>query len=118
MRLRVIALIGLICLAWRPVSGRAQSLADVARKEQERRKAAQAAGKVYTNGDLKAPPPAAVADQSATEKGAGEAKDATAAKGKDSAAGKDDKAAGGGEGKKPGDEKTVVKDQAYWRGRM
>ena len=39
----------LLCLAW---PARAQSLADVAKKEEERRKTKPEAGKVYTNKDL------------------------------------------------------------------
>lgn len=56
-----LGLIGL--LAWRSVAG-AQSLADIARTEEARRKTVKAPAKVYTNDDLKragdssAPPPA------------------------------------------------------------
>jgi hypothetical protein len=85
----------------------AQSLADVARKEEERRKTIPRPAKVYTNKDLSAappastpPPPAAAApadakgaketDKSATEKDAG-------------AAAKD---------------QAPAKDRAYWAGRL
>ena len=94
---------------------RAQSLADVAKKEEERRKAAQTPAKVYTNKDLSpvpagSPPPpadakAADADKDAKSK---DAKDKVASKdaGKDAVNGKDAK------------DKAPVKDQAYWSGRM
>lgn len=82
----------------------AQSLADVARKEQERRKAIPQPAKVYTNKDLSAaPPPAAsppattsVPDDAKTPKPAdAQTKD----KGKSAAA------------------EEPAKDQAYWAGR-
>src|SRR5262245_50716606 len=46
---------------------RAQSLADVARKEEERRKSVPA-GKVYTNKDLKGQPPRPAAAAAAADK--------------------------------------------------
>jgi hypothetical protein len=103
----------------------AQSLADVARKEGERRQGAQQAPKTYTNKDLKptrAAEPAAPADgQPAADTAAAGAKpspgagsappaDATAdaAKAPDKATG--DAAAG--------DTSREVKDQAYWSKRI
>jgi hypothetical protein len=88
------------------VPARAQSLADVAKKEADRRKAAGTAPKaaptkVYTNDDLKpapAPSPGAI-----TTPATPEAKDAS----KDAAAQKD-------AAKKPEEEKG----EEYWRGRM
>jgi hypothetical protein len=90
------------------VSGvaRAQSLADVAKKEEDRRKATPAPAKVYTNKDLshaseggaapsEAAKPADAAKDTAKD---GQAKDAKA-KDKDAA-------------------KEPVKDQAYWSGRL
>jgi DNA repair exonuclease SbcCD ATPase subunit len=78
----------------------AQSLADVAKKEEERRKKAPAPAKVYTNKDLSptppAPPPAASTTPAAPP-----------------AAGKDDKAAADKD-----KEKEPAKDQAYWSGRL
>src|SRR5579872_4548013 len=77
---------------------RAQSLADVAKKEEERRKEIAAPAKVYTNKDLvevaapPTPPPPAAGDAS---------RDAD----KDADAKKDD-------------DKGPKKDQAYWAGRM
>jgi hypothetical protein len=88
------------------VPGGAQSLAELARKEADRRKAAGAAPKaapkkVYTNDDLKpAPPPSPGA---ITTPAAPEAKDAS----KDAAAQKE-------AAKKPEEEKG----EEYWRARM
>jgi|KBSSwiS6_1023812.scaffolds.fasta_scaffold34652_1 hypothetical protein len=98
-----------------------QSLADVARKEQERRQAGKSGTKVYTNGDLKTPSepesnPAAAAsgaaDSATADKKPAEARtDAkTDAKGDEKAPAKDAKAADKGD---KGD-----KDQAYWSARM
>jgi hypothetical protein len=87
----------------------AQSLADLARKEEERRKGIPEATKVYTNKDLNAvpapsaPPPAAAAptkSAAAAAKDAGKEKDAKDDKGKDS------------------NGKEIVKDKAYWSGRL
>jgi hypothetical protein len=83
---------------------RAQSLADIAKKEEDRRKTVAAPSKVYTNKDLSpapagSPPPAAStasvpsdAAKSAQDDGKGTSKDAA--------------------------EKGPVKDQAYWAGRL
>jgi hypothetical protein len=79
----------------------AQSLADVSRREEERRKQSKE-GKVYTNKDLHpvsavpAPPPAATGETVAAAKEGGQAADA-----------------------KPADSKPAgQKDEAFWRGRM
>jgi hypothetical protein len=91
----------------------AQSLADVAKKEEERRKQAAPAGKVYTNKDLGPVPPApepsadaaAKADtkpEKESEKGAG---GATGDKAADKSADKDKAGA-------------PPKDQKYWHDRM
>jgi hypothetical protein len=84
---------------------RAQSLADIAKKEEDRRKTVAAASKVYTNKDLSpvpagSPPPAPEAAPSSP----GAAKTAE----------------GDGKGTPPKDpaEKAPVKDQAYWAGRL
>ena len=80
---------------------RAQSLADVARKEEARRKTIPEAAKTYTNKDLNqqagGPPPPADAKAGAAAKDAGtkDAKDATDVK-----------------------DKQSLKDKAYWSGRM
>ena len=83
----------------------AQSLGDVAKKEEERRKKAPEPAKIYTNKDLgtvpassPAPPPAAGA--SAAAKPAEPAKDEKDAKDKDAK------------------DKEPPKDKAYWAGRL
>jgi len=86
----------------------AQSLADVARREEERRKTIAQPAKVYTNKDLAAapaapsvpstPPAAPAADNAKAAKPA----EAPAEKSKDAAA----------------DAKEPVKDKAYWSGRL
>jgi hypothetical protein len=84
---------------------RAQSLADVAQKEEERRKTVKPATKVFTNKDLgDVPPPPAVTPPD----------DAKAAETKAAEAAKTAKPA------EPGADvsKGPVKDQAYWSGRM
>jgi hypothetical protein len=90
----------------------AQSLADVAKKEEERRKTIKAPSKVLTNGDLKpgigSAVPAESADESAKADAAKDAKD------------KDAKDADAKDGKKESDAKKAaepVKDQKYWSGR-
>jgi len=91
----------------------AQSLADVARKEGERRQTVKGgAGKTYTDKDLKSVP-APPADAAPADK------PADAAKAPDAAAG--DKAAADkkGDDKAPkADAKTAVKDEDYWSSRM
>ena len=99
MRLLIPALLTIVALGTASASLAGQTLADVARKEEERRKTVKATGKTYTNKDLgtlppgtPAPPPPATP---ATPADADRAKDTD----------------------KPGD-KEPVKDQAYWAGRM
>ena len=86
----------------------AQSLADVAKKEEERRKEVKQPSKTYTNKDLTAVPPVTTppAAEAATPAAPAPAADAAPAR----AAEKPDAAAGKG--------KETVKDQAYWSGRM
>ena len=79
----------------------AQTLADVARKEEERRKTIREPAKVYTNKDLTAPPPGSPQPVPATN---GEP-----AKADTKGDAKDDKAP---------DAKGPVKDQAYWSARL
>ena len=76
----------------------AQSLGDVAKKEEERRKAVASAGKVYTNKDLPSvpsptTPPAAATADTRTDDASKDKKTETQADTKD---------------------KPAVKDQAYW----
>jgi hypothetical protein len=88
----------------------AQSLADVARKEEERRKTIGQPAKVYTNKDLGgAPPPTPVSTPPPVPAKAGAAppeapRDTDADKAADKAADKD--------------KDKPVKDQAYWSGRL
>jgi hypothetical protein len=86
----------------------AQSLADVARKEQERRKTVKQPAKVLTNKDLAsvAPPPSGD-EPAAADTAPGT--DPDGAKGDSADAGKQDTA-----DKKPAE---PAKDQAYWSGR-
>jgi hypothetical protein len=99
------ALFSILTLAGGVATVRAQSLADVAKKEEERRKSVKPAPKVITNKDLGDVPPAAAVtppdDAKATDAKAADA--ATTAK----------PAEPGAE-----DSKAPVKDQAYWSGRM
>jgi hypothetical protein len=94
---------------------RAQSLADVAKKEEDRRKTTAEPAKVYTNKDLKkAEASLPVADPA---KPADTAKDAKAKDAKD----KDDKdqdASKDGGKDKDAKDKAAPKDQAYWSGRL
>ena len=100
----------ILCLAgaW-PVWG--QSLADVAKKEEARRKATAEPAKVYTNKDLshktETVPPADAASKPANA-GKDGAKDKDA---KDGAKNKD-------ESKDKDSAKEPVKDKAYWFGRL
>ena len=85
---------------------RAQSLADVAKKEEDRRKTVPAPSKVYTNKDLAPvpagapPPPAASAAPSSPDTGKSATDDGKATSSKDAA------------------EKAPIKDQAYWAGKL
>ena len=85
---------------------RAQSLADIAKKEEDRRKTVPAPSKVYTNKDLaptpagSPPPPAASAAPSSPDAGKTAPEDGKATPPKDGA------------------EKGPVKDQAYWATRL
>ena len=90
----------------------AQSLGDVAKKEEERRKAVPAPGKVYTNKDLapvppgSAPPPSESASTTADSAEKGGAKDS------------DKPAADKDKEKEKEKDSGAKKDQAYWGGRM
>ena len=103
----------MVLLLWTlagPLTVGAQSLADIARQEEARRKTVKDTGKVYTNKDLKpvAPVPPDSATSQTSEKAAspGDTGDA-----------KGDSKAGDGKGKSP-DVPEPPKDRAYWNGRM
>lgn len=96
----------------------AQTLADVARKESERRQTVQGGSKTYTNTDLKPVPGAPAAD--AAEPGTAATPEpgaATEAKPKADDDADADKKASGDSAKSSGDD-AEVKDQAYWSKRM
>lgn len=83
----------------------AQSLADLAKKEEERREAIRAKAKVYTNKDLQPVPSGPVPAGTAPEKASDAAKEPEA-----------DSSAKAG---KAGDSaKEPVKDKAYWSGKL
>ncbi len=86
----------------------AQSLADLSRKEEDRRKAIKEPAKVYTNKDLGNVPPAPTAEPAAASKS-----DQTADADKAGGAANDDKS----KDKASSKDKTV-KDQAYWSARV
>jgi hypothetical protein len=84
-------------------AARAQSLADVAKKEEERRKTLPEVAKVYTNKDLTAVPAGSTPSPPASKPGDASKDAGKAAK---DAKDKDDK------------DKEPAKDQAYWAGRL
>lgn len=93
-------------------TAQAQSLADVARKEEERRKANPESTKVYTNKDLNAAPaPSTPAPAPASSTPAGGTKDSKETKDAKDPKASDDKA-------KDATVKEPVKDRAYWAGRL
>lgn len=112
----LVTMLGILAGLSAPLAG--QSLADVARKEEDRRKKVQDGGKVYTNGDLQAvpaplsPPSATLSGPLAPDPAAADKKpdtkpdDASSATAKTD--GKDDKAPAKGD----------AKDQTYWKTRM
>jgi hypothetical protein len=101
MRLHIPAFLTIVAVAAASVPLAGQTLADVAKKEEERRKTVKSPGKTYTNKDLGSLPPGTPAPPPAQPAAAASAD--TAAKDKDA--------------EKSG-EKEPVKDQAYWAGRM
>jgi hypothetical protein len=100
----------------------AQSLADVARHEAERRQAVKDTGKSYTNKDLKsAPAPAAPDSASAPSSPAGassnptdDGKAAASPSAPAASGGSPDAAADAGKDAKTDAAKAPVRDQAYW----
>ncbi len=89
----------------------AQSLGDVAKKEEERRKAVATPGKTYTNKDLAPVPPSSTpppSDQATTTDSGAKESDKPA----------DGKAADKDKEKDKDKDSGAKKDQAYWGGRM
>ena len=121
MRTRIIAVAAALLLAAgagalvAPLA--AQSLAEIAKKEEERRKAIKQPAKVLTNKDLKpvpAPEPAQAASQSDTPKAtAATSKDTSKEPTKDASKDGPAKDADSAAGAAP-----AVKDQAYWSGEL
>jgi len=113
LRTRSAAAAGLTAflIAGASAGARAQSLADVAKKEEDRRKATPAPTKVYTNKDLTHVPESA--PPAADGKPADAAKDA---KGTDAKDGKVKDAKDAKDAAKDG--KDGIKDEAYWSGRL
>jgi hypothetical protein len=106
MKLSTALLAGVLLTVAVPAS--AQSLGELAKKEQERRKTSPPAAKTYTNEDLKpVPAPAGTPAKAADAK---DAKTAEAAKTADKAS-EPEKV----DATKPPE---PAKDEAYWRGRM
>ena len=119
MRVPVLVLVGILAAA---ASASAQSLADVARKESDRREVVKGSGKTYTNSDLKSVPQPkdAVAEPAATDpadatKSDDEPAAKTAEDAPDAKAGAD--AAAKPDASKDGAAKET-RDQAWWSKRM
>jgi hypothetical protein len=90
---------------------RAQSLADVAREEEARRKQIKQPAKVYTNKDLvSVPPPIAPAPTNAADASAGKSQAAAKVEKAEADSAATDAASDAATGK--------PRDQAYWAGRM
>jgi hypothetical protein len=115
MRLCALLLIGGSLLA-APVA--AQSLADVARKEAERREHVKEPGKTYTNNDLKPAAPATDNPTSALDQTPADNQSAARAGDAQSGSKPDDKPAADGKTTISRPDKEPVRDQAYWSKRM
>jgi hypothetical protein len=108
MRLHIPALLTMVVMGLGSAQVHGQTLADVAKKEEERRKTTKGSGKTYTNKDLGTPPPAPPpppAKPAASIDAAAKETEKPPDQGKD-------------QGKDPEKEKEPAKDQAYWAGRM
>jgi hypothetical protein len=106
-RLLVLAFLGTTAAAAAAPALLAQSLADVARKEGERRKEVKEPPKIFTNDDLPGRGPASSASSPA-------APAASDAKDKPAADAKDGKAADAKTDAKSDDKAVPVKDQKFW----
>jgi hypothetical protein len=105
-----------LLVAGRMPAARAQSLADVARQEEERRKTQPQATKVYTNKDLAPVPPPSLPPPSPGASGTDDLQPPKGTPVKDAGdSGDKDKGDAGKDGK---DGKGEVKGQAYWSGRL
>lgn len=123
---RVLLLLAVVGIAVQSVAV-AQSLADVARKEQARRKTVKKTAPVYTNKDVRpssgpadAPPPAGAATAAAAEGAAPAAAGEPPAAGQDTTAGAEGSEAEGGKPDEASrtDEEQRADDEARWRERM
>jgi len=95
------------------VTASAQSLGDVANREEARRKSVQGSGKVYTNENLRPEPPPSVPPTPSAS-----ATDSTSAAVKKAS---DDTKKAADDAKKPVDESNAdepKKDEAYWKARV
>ena len=108
-RTGIAALLGVIAVGLIAPPARAQSLAEVARKEEERRKTVTAPAKVYTNKDLNAVP--AGSSPTASAPAATKPGDEAPKTGDGDAKGTTSKAA-------EGDDKAPARDQKYWASRL
>lgn len=114
MRARLIFTFVSGCLLLAAANSFAQSLADVARKEEERRKTQAPATKVYTNKDLGEAPPATMpAPAVGGSTGASSSAGSTT-----SSAAKDDQKDAKDDKKDVKDDKSEARGQAYWSKRM
>ena len=115
MRLKGLALFAIVpVLLGAAMPAFAQTLADLAKQEEERRKKLPEAAKVYTNKDLAPAPPTSTPPPPANPP-ASSASSATPASGSSSA----DASAASSQDKKDEEKpKGPVKDQAYWAGKL
>jgi hypothetical protein len=109
MTSKVVAAVGTALLAI-AADAAAQSLGDVAKQEEARRKEVKSSGKVYTNDNIRSEPAPSIAPGSGAAAGS-----ASADKGSTTA---DDKTAADKTGDKTGADKGDVKDEKYWTKRM
>jgi hypothetical protein len=119
MRAHISAVIVLSVLTacMRPLWAQAQSLGDLARQEEERRKTIKSAAKVYTNKDLgNAQPPPAARPSTVAEQGAAAGAAAALASVQNGSTVQTTIPAG--QAADPEKDRGVPKDQAYWAGRM
>jgi hypothetical protein len=112
---RWIELIVALLVAGRMPAAWAQSLADVARQEEERRKTQPQAAKVYTNRDLAPVPPSSVPPPTPDASGTADSQPSTGNPAKDAG---DPGSADKDKGDAGQDGKGEVRGQAFWSGRL